>query len=445
MAARAVVDIIRMGRNGEGVGELPNGQLIFVAGGLPGERVETEVTEIRTRFARGRVTKILTTSPLREEPPCPVYQACGGCTFQHWGYAGELEYKEQRVKDALHRIGGFENPPVDHVRGAHSPYSYRTKGSFPWGGVTGHLTLGLFRRGTHDVVPVAHCAIQHPLVNEVLQAAVTPANYLGLPPYQERTGAGLLRHLVVRVSQAEERAVVMVVTTGSDRRLSPWADALMAAVPAAKGVAVNYNPDPGNRILGHETVTLAGQAWLTEEILGARFRLNPDAFFQVHPEQVAVLYTTVLEAVPATDEAWDLYAGVGTLAVLLARRARRVRAVELSPSAVAAGRDNARTNHAAVEFSEGAAEAVVPRLVGAGHRPGVVVVDPPRSGLRAPVIDALLKLRAARLIYVSCEPESLARDLRELASDYELVRAVPVDLFPRTDHVETVVTMARRG
>jgi 23S rRNA (uracil1939-C5)-methyltransferase len=441
---RARLRIERMGRNGEGVAALPSGQVVFVAGGLPGETVQAEITDVRSRYARARATAVVEPAPERVVPPCPVYAACGGCVFQHWRYEAELAYKRERVRQALERIGGLPGVEVEPVRGASSPYGYRAKGSFPWGGVPGHLTLGLYRRGTHDVVPVERCAIQDPVINRVLAAAPAIADGLRLEPYDEKTGSGLLRHLVVRTSRRERRAVALVVARGADPRLIAFARSLMRQVDALKGVAANFNPSPGNRILGDDTVVLAGDPWLQEDILGARFRLGADTFFQVHPEQVAVLYGMVLTAVPAVAEAWDLYAGVGTLAVLLARRAARVRAVEVSPAAVALGRLNARDNGVQVRFYQGAAEDVVPRLAEEGARPDVAVLDPPRSGLRPPVIEALKRLRPERIVYVSCEPESLARDVAAFHEDYRVGRVAPVDLFPRTDHVETVLIMDAR-
>jgi 23S rRNA (uracil1939-C5)-methyltransferase len=435
----------RMGRNGEGVATLPDGRVVFVAGALPGETVTARLTEMRSRFARATTVAVEMPAPDRVAPPCPVYDACGGCVFQHWDYDAELRYKTQRVRDALERIAGVPNPPVEPVRGSLDPYLYRAKGSFPWGGQPGRLTLGLYRRGTHDLVPVTACLIQDPLVNEVIRAAVPAADALGLEPYDEAYHAGLLRHLVVRMSRAEQRAVALLVSRADDPRFRRWALALMEAVPAVKGVAVNVNPDRGNRILGPTTRALAGDPWLTEEILGARFRVAPDAFFQVHPGQVAVLYRIVLDTVVPAATVWDLYAGVGTLAVLLAREGCAVRAVEVVPSAVEAGRANAASNGVAVRFHAGAAEEVVPRLVERGERPDVVVADPPRSGLRPPVIEALLAAAPSRIVYVSCEPESLARDVGALMVQYELVRAAPVDLFPRTDHVETVAVLERRA
>ncbi|MCL8207915.1 MAG: 23S rRNA (uracil(1939)-C(5))-methyltransferase RlmD [Actinomycetia bacterium] len=434
-----------MGRDGEGVATLSDGRVVFVRGALPGERARIRITALARTYGRAVAEVIRQAAPERVRPPCPVFGRCGGCALQHWDYAAELAYKAGRVRDALVRIGGFPDPPLAPVVGAPEPYGYRGKASFVWGGRPGALVLGLYAWRSHELVPVAACAIQSPPVNAVLAAATEPANRLGLEPYDERTGRGLLRHLVVRASRSEGRSVVLLVATRPDPRLRSWARAVMQADPNVQGVALNVNPERTNRILGDRTIPLAGRPVLEEEILGARFVLSPEAFFQVHPRQVEVLYRVALDALPASMEtAVDLYAGVGTLAVLLGRRARRVVAVEAVPAAAAWARHNARANGVAVEVREGPAEVEFVRWVEGGGRADGVILDPPRSGARPPVLDALRRLRAPHVVYVSCNPETLARDLAVVADTYRLVRVTPVDLFPRTDHVECVAVLRLR-
>jgi 23S rRNA (uracil1939-C5)-methyltransferase len=442
---RPWVAIHRMGRDGEGVGTLPDGRVVFVRGALPGERARVRVTATHRTYARAVAEAIEEPSRERVVPPCPVFGRCGGCALQHWDYQAEQTYKADRVRDALVRVGGLADPPVAALVGARDPYGYRGKASFVWGGRPGALVLGLYAWRSHEVVPVRACAIQARPINAVLAAALAPADRLRLEPYDETTGKGLLRHLVIRMSRLERRTVVLLVATRRDPRLGKWARQLMAAEPGVKGVALNLNAERTNRILGSVTLPLAGDPTLVEEILGARFALSPEAFFQVNPEQVAVLYRLVLDALPPTmDTAVDLYAGVGTLAVLMGRRARRVVAVEAVPAAAEWARINAVENGVVVDVRVGPAETAFVEWVKAGGRADAVVLDPPRSGVRPPVVEALKRLEPPRLVYVSCNPETLARDLAALAEAYRVTRVTPVDLFPRTDHVECVATLVRR-
>jgi 23S rRNA (uracil1939-C5)-methyltransferase len=443
VGARVELAVTHMGQSGDGVAAAPDGLTLFVRGGLPGERVLAEVTERRAHWGRARLLKVLAPSPDRVAAPCPAFGICGGCAFQHWTYAAELRHKRRRVAEALRRVGGFAEIAVAPVVPAPDPYGYRAKASFAVSGRPGALRIGFYAAGTHRVVPLAECAIQDPLVNRVLAAAGPLLDDLRLPPYDERTGEGVLRHLVVRQSRLEGRAVAMAVVASMDPALYVWADRLMAAEPAVAGVAANVNPDRTNRIEGPLTKPLAGRPVLQEQVLGVRFAVAPDAFFQVNPVQVEVLYRLALDALGPGRLATvlELYAGVGTLTRLLAERADRVEAVEQTPSAVVEGRRN--TAGFNVAFYAGAAEDVVPRRVEEGMAPDAAVLDPPRSGARPPVLRALLAARPRRIVYISCRPETLARDLRVLREGYRLESVRPVDMFPRSDHVEVVAALDR--
>ncbi|MDA8199802.1 MAG: 23S rRNA (uracil(1939)-C(5))-methyltransferase RlmD [Thermaerobacter sp.] len=443
--AQVVVDVTAMGQAGDGVAKAPDGRTLFVRGALPGERVRATVTELHSNFVRARRDQVLKASDDRVSPPCPVFGRCGGCTFQHWSYDAELRHKQDRVVQALRRIGGFEAPPVKPVVPAPDPYGYRAKASFAYAGTVDRPVLGFYVAGTHRVVPLAECAIQDDLINDVLAAALPAATGLALAPYQEETGQGLLRHLVVRASRWQRTTAAMVVVSATDPRLAVWAERLMARVPTLAGVAVNVNPDRTNRIEGPVTRTLAGDPVLQEQILGVPFRLAPDAFFQVNPIQVERLYALVLTGMgpERVETAWDLYAGVGTLARLMAGRADQVDAVEMNARAVAEGRHN--TAGYPVRFHVGGVEGVLAELLDGGSTPDVAVMDPPRSGVRPVVVAALLEARPRRIVYVSCRPETLARDLRLLSEAYTLRSVEPVDMFPRSDHVESVAVLERRG
>jgi 23S rRNA (uracil1939-C5)-methyltransferase len=434
--------IERMGRDGEGVATLPDGRVVFVAGGLPGESVHAAVVEEHQRYARAVLTGLESHAPERRLAPCPIYRECGGCTLQHWSYEAESAYKRQRVEDALRRIGGLADVQVDPVRAPSYPYRYRSKASFVWTGGPGSARLGLFRRGTHEVVNTDQCLVQDPLLDEVLKGAVEAANQFRLEPFQEGEGRGLLRHLVARVSTAEARSVALLVASRRDPRFMEWGRELMRRVPHLKGVALSINSDRTNRILGGPATTLTGDPELYERLAGMSFVLGADVFFQVNPAQTDVLLEVVAKEIgpgPGMHAA-DLYAGVGVMGSLLAHKGYRVLAVEASRSAVSDGRRSALQNGSGIEFRPGAVEVVFPALVEHDYRPDVVVLDPPRSGIKPEVAAALLAASPTKIIYVSCDPETLARDVARL-SDYRVTHVTPVDLFPRTDHVETVLVL----
>ncbi len=440
--------ILRMGQAGEGVSEDAEGRVVFVQGALPGEVVKAEITEVRNSFSRAKTQQIDRATPDRIIPRCPIADDCGGCVFQHWDYAAELEYKEHRVRQALIRIGRLENPKVGLIQGAKEPYGYRNKGQFPWGGSVGQAYLGLYARKSHKVVATTHCDIQDVVVNRVLERMPTIVNRLQISPYDETSGRGVLRHLLVRTN-GQGKALVLFIVRAWDDRLRLAADRIMAEVPGVVGVGANLNAANTNRVLGSRTQLLRGQSSIMESVLGAQFNLSFESFFQVNPGQLGRLYGLVLdaldEAATPLDTVWDLYAGVGTLAILAAGRAKAVRAVELSPEAVRDAWANIALNHVQnVTMTVGRAEHIILDWVrSTALPPSAVIVDPPRAGLTPEVVEALLDLKSPTLIYVSCNPETLARDVSLMAQTYDLAHAQPVDMFPRTDHVETVAVLRR--
>ncbi len=446
LGERVTLLIKRMGQAGEGIAEDVSGRVVFVSGALPGERVEAEITEVRTNFSRARTERIVDVSSTRTAPPCPIYAACGGCVFQHWEYAAELKHKEDRVRQALIRIGHVVEPPLRSIEGAHEAYGYRNKGQFPWGGIAGDAYLGLFARTSHQVVATKHCDIQDEIVNQVLQAMPGIVNQLGIPPYAENTRQGVLRHLLIRSTKNREALVLFIVHHWDDR-LKETATRIIDKVPCVVGVGANVNSDRTNRVLGPHTRLIRGTGSVVETILGKRFKLSFESFFQVNSLQVARLYGLALDALEEPLETvWDLYAGVGTLAILASDQAKTVRALELSPEAAEDAGANIALNHAQnVTMTVGRAERLIWDWVNkAAKPPSAVIMDPPRAGLDALVVESLLALGSPQLIYVSCNPETLARDVALLSAAYDLSAATPVDMFPRTDHVETVAVFTRR-
>lgn len=437
--------IERMGQSGDGIAKMPDGRLAFIPYALPGETVSAQIQEERKNYVRATLQTVIYKAPSRIQPVCPIFGRCGGCSLQHWRYSEELAYKEERVRRALLQVG--QDPQVvASIRGSVDPLSYRNKGQFPFGRVDGQVVLGLYRKGTHEVIPARHCDIQDDLVNKVLSWADTAANDLDLPVYDERRKSGVLRHLLIRSSRLQGRLLVLVVAYQEHPRLDEWAKRLLCMEEVA-GVALNINQTTGNRVLGPTTRLLAGESFVLEQLLGDTFQLSFTSFFQVNPRQAELLYEVALGFLPETrGVVWDLYSGVGTLACLAAHHSHQVVALELNEDAVRDARHNFMINRVTnVSIHQGRVEDMVQGWVDQGRRlPDTVIVDPPRAGLALSVTKALQQLLPGRIIYVSCNPETWARDVERLSSYYILSSAIPVDMFPRTDHVEVASLLTRR-
>ena len=429
---------------GEGVARI-EGMAVFVKGALRGERADVFIEHVGHSAAWGRVETLLESSPARIAPDCPHYGSCGGCQFRHMTYAEELKAKRRRVEDALRRIGGADiSVPVIH--GARETRRYRNKVQFP----VAQGAVGYYQGRTHQVVDIADCLLQ-PELDSVCRSAVKGwMERFQVPAYDERTGKGLVRHLFLRTNSGGE-VLCCIAANGTklphERELT---EALRAAAPALAGVVLSVNTRKTNVILGDEYRTLWGRDWLEETLCGHSFRLSVPSFFQVNREQTEVLYHRALDfaALTGTETVVELYCGIGTISLALAGQAALVIGVEVVPQAVADAKENARRNglESKTRFVCGDAGDLAARLRAEGARPDVVVVDPPRKGLAAEVVDTISKMGPDRVVYVSCDPATLARDIKRFAPlGYLPVRAEAVDLFPRTAHVETVVLLSRES
>jgi len=429
--------------------EAAQGLAVFVPLACPGDEVRAEVTEIRRDFAVARIVDIKRPSPDRTRPPCAVFGNCGGCQLQHIEYGKQLEIKAGMVRDALVRIGKFEDPKVLPTKGMAEPWGFRNKAQYPVGDRRGRLVAGFYAQGSHRLVPIENCPVQHPTNNRIMAEAVKASIRYDLRPYDERTGEGFLRHILGKVAAETGQSLVCLVTNA---RAFPGerdvAREITNRVPGLAGVVQNVNTARTNVILGQVTRPLLGEPVIEDRIGPLRFRVSTESFVQTNPVQAKVAYDQALlyADVNAADEVIDAYCGIGTITLLLARKAGKVYGIENVEAAVADARQNAKLNRIDnVEFLLGDAEKVLPDLARRGVRPTVLVLDPPRKGVDHQVIQAALTMAPKRIVYVSCEPSSMARDLAKLASDgaYELVEAQPVDMFPHTAHVETVALMSR--
>ena len=427
---------------GNGVGH-KDGIVFFVPGTVAGETVLAHIIKVEKRFCIAKVSKILVASENRAEPRCAVYSACGGCTMQHMTYEEQLRWKKQFVTDAMERIGGLKNIEVLPVIGMEDPWRYRNKGTFPFGSATGQTVFGFYANRSHRLVPLTDCPIQSQMVLKTVDAITEWANENDIPVYDETTGNGTLRACMVRVS-CDGKIMAVVITKGKMQH----AEELKKKVPFLDSLYHNRNDRDTNVVLGEQFTLLSGQPELNEMLLGTAYTVSPESFLQVNHEQTQKLYRTALAYLdPQPEETIvDLYCGIGSISLQIAKKANRVIGVEYVLKAIENAKKNAIANRIGnTEFICGASEEVLSLLLERGERMDAVVLDPPRKGCEQQVIDAIMRSTASRIVYVSCNPSTLARDCSLLCGNGFVIHKVqPVDMFPQTAHVETVVLMSRK-
>ena len=434
-----------LGADMEGICRL-DGIPVFVPGLLPGEEADVRIVKAEKRFSFGRMeSPPYSPSPVRKDPGCAAYPRCGGCSCRHMSYEASLEAKTQQVRDCLKRIGGIDAEVMPAV-GMADPVSYRNKTSLPVGLAGGETVLGFYAPRSHSIVPVSGCPNSMPPSDEIASAFLSWARRHHIPPYNENSGTGVLRHLMIRVNRAGE-SMVTVVANASD---IPDAGGLVRALEPLGTVSIwlNENRQKNNVILSDRFHHIYGRKTLTDRLSGLSFELSPGAFFQVNPSQTEILYRTAAEmAAPSPeDTVCDVYCGAGTIALSLADKCSRVIGIEIVPQAVENARANAKANNIAnSEFFSGKAEELLPEMVSKGLRPDVIITDPPRKGLDPRVIGAIADAAPKRLVYVSCNPATLARDAGILKErGYTVQKVQPVDMFCWTSGIETVVLMSRK-
>ena len=432
------------GYSSEGLGIARiDGQVVFVHGAVRGETCDVLVMKVLKNAAFGKIAALAEPSPARRQPDCPYYGRCGGCDFRHMSYEEELWAKRARVQDALTRIGGAE-VTVEEILGAEQPLHYRNKSIYP---ISPAGEVGFYRARSHQVVHVEHCLIQKPEADALAQAVRDYIARFQVEPYNEATGRGLLRHLYVRTSCRGESLACLLVNGSRLPHEQELVDMLRAAAPGVCGVVLGENTRRGNAILGDRYRTLWGRDYLTDTLCGLELRLSVPSFYQVNHDQAQRLYEKALEYAGLTGRelAVDLYCGAGTITQVLARRARHVIGGEIVPEAIRDAEDSARRNGVEnAEFLCGDASRLAAELRQRGLRPDVICVDPPRKGLAPDVVEAAASMTPGRIVYVSCDPATLARDVARFAPlGYCPVRACAVDLFPGTAHVETVVLLSK--
>ncbi len=433
---------------GEGVAKV-DGFPIFIPAAMPGDELEVEIVKTKKNFGFGRIKNIINPSSTRVHPRCDKFGICGGCQTMSLAYETQLEFKEKRVKDSIQRIGKI-NTPVSTIIGMEDPWNYRNKAQFPIGINGNRVVMGFYRQGTHDIVNSTKCYIQHPTIDkvrEVMRAFIVEHN---ISLYDEDTGKGLIRHLVVKVGFTTEEVMVILVINGEKLpHEGHLVENLKQVIPGLVSVCVNYNKKKTNVVMGSRVDVVYGSNYLTDRLDQLTFRISPHAFFQVNPEQTIKLYDKALEfaCLSKKDNVMDIYCGIGTISLFAAQKAGKVLGIESVEAAVKDAKINAEINNIKnVEYVAGKAEVVMSKYASAGYAPDVIIVDPPRKGCDETVLEAMVRMNPSRIVYVSCNPATLARDLKILEEQgYKTVKIQPIDMFPHSAHVETVVLMSRKA
>ena len=445
LGEEVLVTIHGIGSSGEGVGRVDDFP-VFVPFALPGEIVKVSINMVKKTYATGKLIDIVTPASNRIEPTCNLYGVCGGCQLQHITYEGQLSLKTQKVKDVIERIG-HQNPDfVKPALGPKEPWAYRNKMQMPVGGVRGDIQMGFYAMGSHDIVQGTNCPIQDDGNNRIAQICYDIAKELDVEPYDEHTGKGVLRHVIGRIGQSGWM-VILVTATDYLPHQEEWVKSITNRIPQVETIVHNVNGKRTNVILGPTNHVIYGDGTITDHIKDLRFNLSPHSFFQVNPEQTTVLYDQALAYadLKGNETVIDAYCGTGTISLFLAHKAKHVIGIEIVEPAIINARENARNNgYDNTEFIVADAAVEMPKLYKAGVRPDVIVFDPIRAGCKEEVLTSAAGMEPNRIVYVSCNPATMARDIEILTHyGYELKEVQPVDMFPMTAHVETVALLSK--
>ena len=448
------LEIDDIGTEGEGIAHI-DGYALFIKDAIPGDVVRTKVIKAKKNYGYGRLIEIVKPSKDRVQPVCPVARQCGGCQIQHLSYDAQLAYKENKIKNCLVRLGKFPKEQIDEIMepimGMEEPYHYRNKAQFPVGrNKDGELVTGFYASRTHSIIPATHCAIQDKRNEEILNTVLDFMKEFGIEPYDEVTHTGLVRHILTRVGYHTGEIMVCLVLNGKSLPHEEVFVERLSKIDGMKSISINVNREKTNVILGNKVKTLWGADYIVDSIGTIKYQISPLSFYQVNPLQTQKLYQTALDYAGLTGNeiVWDLYCGIGTISLFLAKQAKMVYGVEIVPEAIADANRNKEFNQIEnVEFFVGASETVLPekyRESGGKMSADVIVVDPPRKGCDVSLLQTILDMGPERVVYVSCDPATLARDLRFLCDGgYELKKVRGCDMFGHSGHVETVVLMSK--
>lgn len=435
--------IKRLGINGEGVGFFKR-NVVFVHGALPGEEVTAQVLSVKRNFAEARILKIRKASPHRQKPPCPIYTACGGCQLQHLAYPQQLVEKRDLVIQALERYLKGSEVRVEQTIGMENPWYYRNKSQFQVREKNGNVMAGLYAEGSHQLLDIDQCIVQHPNTTRVTNAVKQILEELRIPIYDGKSLKGLVRTIVVRTGvETGEIQLALITTRKEIPKKEQLIKRLTAIDPAIVSIVQNINKEKTSLIFGDETVTLHGKETLHEELGDLAFDLSARAFFQLNPTQTRKLYDEIKKAAALTgsESVVDAYCGVGTIGLWLADKAKEIRGMDIVPESVQDAKKNAKTHGYKANYVVGTAEEWLEKWRKEGYVPDVLTVDPPRTGLADSLLKTILKVKPKRFIYTSCNPSTLAKDLQQLTKIYRVEYIQPVDMFPQTAQVEAVTKL----
>lgn len=447
-----IFDIISQGYEGEGIAKIDNKYPIFIEGALKGEKVKVRIVKVNKNFAYGKLMEVLEASEQRVNPPCAIYKRCGGCKLQHASYKAQLDFKWDRVKDCVSKIGKLNPSIVKYPLGMENPWRYRNKVQLPIGLINGEVKIGFFAPRSHDIIDMESCLIQDEIGDKVVKLTREWIEKFNIRPYNvdgEYDEKGIVRHIMIRRGFTTNEVMVVLVTNGEKLpHKEEFVDLMVKNIPGIKSVIQNINSKKTNVILGLESKTLWGEDTISDYIGDFRFNISPLSFFQVNPTQTEVLYGKALEYANLTgnEEVFDAYCGTGTITLFLSQKAKKVYGVEIIPQAIDNAWINAKENKVEnVEFFVGESEVVIPDLINKGVKADVVVVDPPRKGCDKKLLDAITNIDAKKIVYVSCDPSTLGRDLQVLEENgYKTLEVQPVDMFPNTAHIENVALLIKK-
>lgn len=438
------IQIIDIGTSGEGVGKIED-FIVFVPGTLPGDTIEVRLLKVKKSYGYGKMIKLVIPSPIRTNPKCSIANQCGGCQLQHMNYYAQLEWKTKKVRETLKRIGKLEDVLVSETLGMQHPYLYRNKAQYPIRMVDGEIQIGFYAQNSHRIVPMEKCEIQQPIHDQIRESVKQFLKEYKISIYNEEKHKGLVRHLLIKTGYHTKEVMVVLVINGKEIPHQEAFVKMLRSIPEITSIMLNHHKEKTNVILGRECTLLWGKPYLVDKIKDLSFQIAPLSFFQVNPIQTERLYEIALNfaALTGKEIVWDAYCGIGSISLFLAKKAKHVYGVEIVPEAIENARENAKRNGMTnTSFYVGKAEEVIPNCYKEGIKADVMVVDPPRKGCDQKLLETLVQMAPKRIVYVSCDVATLARDLHYLTQEgYKVDRVQPVDMFPMTTHVETVVLM----
>ena len=433
------VEIIDFGTDGEGICRI-DGYTVFVPSAVKGDIAEILVVKENKSYGYGKLIEVKTPSPLRTNATCPVFGKCGGCSMQSVSYIGQLEYKKEKVLSALKRIGGFENTLVETVTPSPFEYRYRNKAQYPTADTSGNIEIGFYAPHSHRVVKALPCALLDERINTIAENVVLWANENNVPCYREESGKGILRRICVRVGKDE--AVLVLVCTKKPKSTDLLIKLTEEKFPFVKGIVINYNPKRTNTVYGENDDVIFGVPYIYDFIGDIKYKIHYKSFYQVNPYTTELLYEKALSLASINEDStvFDLYCGCGTISLFLAKKAKKVIGIEIVPEAVKNAQENAAINNIDNAFFYcGEAEVIAPRLIKDGVKADAVVVDPPRKGCDIKLLNSIVQMKPNRVVYVSCDAATMARDAKILCQNgYELKEVHVFDQFPQTSHTESI-------